>query len=102
MKRRDLLKNLAAAGTLLAAGPALRAAPVIKNISVSDTPVILECAINGSRTKSKNPLVPETDEEQSAEIIRCLDTGAAMAPTIQERAWFYQFGTLLQTNNNNL
>ena len=78
MKRRDLLKNMVAAGTLLATGPLLRATSIMTKISVTDTPVILECAINGSITKSKNPLVPETAEEQTAEIIRCLDAGATI------------------------
>jgi len=37
------------------------------------------CAnFNGSTTKAKNPLVPETVQEQTAEIIRCFDAGATI------------------------
>lgn len=78
MKRRDVLQKIAASGVLLAANPMSLSAAEKKSISVSDVPVILECAINGSTTKAKNPLVPETVEEQTAEIIRCLDAGATI------------------------
>ena len=78
MNRRDMLKTIAAAGALSAAGPLTRAASAATQRSVTDTPVILECAINGSTTKAANPLAPETVEEQTAEIIRCLDAGATI------------------------
>ena len=80
MKRREVLQTIAAAGAFSAAGPVACAAPAPQpnKESVTDTPVILECAINGSTTKAKNPLAPETVEEQTAEIIRCLDAGATI------------------------
>ena len=78
MNRREFLGTLAGAGAILAAGPAARAATARTRKSVENTPVILECAINGSTTKAKNPLAPETVEEQTAEIIRCLDAGATI------------------------
>ncbi len=59
----------------------LAAAPAVARRSVGNTPVILECAITGSTTKAKNPLVPETPSEQAAEIIRCLDAGATIVHT---------------------
>ena len=70
--------TLAGAGAMLAVGPTVRAASAATRKSVENTPVILECAINGSTTKAKNPLVPETPSEQAAEIIRCLDAGATI------------------------
>jgi uncharacterized protein (DUF849 family) len=69
---------MAAAGALSAAGPLARAAWAKTKRSVTATPVILECAINGSTTKATNPLAPETTEELTAEIIRCLDAGATI------------------------
>ncbi len=78
MKRREFIGTLAGAGALLAVSPAVRAASAATRKSVENTPVILECAINGSTTKAKNPLVPETPSEQAAEIIRCLDAGATI------------------------
>ena len=78
MNRRDLLQKIAAASALSAAGPLTHAASTATNKSVADTPVILECAVNGSLTKAKNPFVPETAAELTAEIIRCLDAGATI------------------------
>ena len=78
MKRREALQTIAAAGALSVAGPLTRVASAVSKESVTDTPVILECAINGSTTKAANPLAPETLEEQTAEIIRCLDAGATI------------------------
>ena len=78
MKRREFIGTLAGAGALLAVSPTVRAASAATRKSVENTPVILECAINGSTTKAKNPLVPETPSEQAAEIIRCLDAGATI------------------------
>ncbi len=70
--------TLAGAGAMLAVGPTVRAASAATRKSVENTPVILECAINGSTTKAKNPLAPGTLAEHSAEIIRCLDAGATI------------------------
>jgi uncharacterized protein (DUF849 family) len=81
MDRREFNKALIGAGALLAAAPAVRSASAATKKSVEDVPVILECAINGSITKAKNPLAPETVEEHTAEIIRCLDAGATILHT---------------------
>ena len=73
-----------AAGIVAAAsavGPTVRAASAVTKKSVEDVPVILECAINGSATKAKNPFVPETVEEQVAEGIKCLDAGITILHT---------------------
>jgi 3-keto-5-aminohexanoate cleavage enzyme len=78
MNRRDLLQKIAAASALSAVGPLAGTAAASTTKSVSDTPVILECAINGSITKAINPLAPETVAEQTAEIIRCFDAGATI------------------------
>jgi NAD(P)-dependent dehydrogenase (short-subunit alcohol dehydrogenase family) len=37
--------------------------------------------INGSTTKAKNPEAPDSVEEQTAEIIACLDAGATIIQT---------------------
>ncbi len=81
MERRKFMGTLAGAGAMLAAGPVVRAATAVTKKSVDNTPVILECAITGSTTKAKNPLVPATEEEHSAEIIQCLDAGATIIHT---------------------
>jgi len=78
MDRRDAVKTIGAAVGLSAAGPLTRSASAITKRPVANTPVILECAINGSTTKAMNPLAPETVEEQTAEIIRCFDAGATI------------------------
>ena len=78
MNRRELLQSMAAAGALVVANPLTRVAAAAQKKPVTDTPVILECAINGSTTKATNPLAPETAAEQTAEIIRCLDAGATI------------------------
>jgi 3-keto-5-aminohexanoate cleavage enzyme len=77
MDRRGFLGSLAGIGAMSVLGSARRASAAPKK-SVTDTPVILECAINGSTTKARNPLVPETEDEQAAEITRCLDAGATI------------------------
>jgi 3-keto-5-aminohexanoate cleavage enzyme len=41
-------------------------------------PVIIEAAINGSTTKDQNPHVPRSPEEIAADIVACLDAGAAI------------------------
>ena len=78
MKRREFVTTLASAGAILAVGPTLRPAAAATKKSVEGIPVILECAINGSVTKAKNPLAPGTAAEHTAEIIRCLDAGATI------------------------
>jgi uncharacterized protein (DUF849 family) len=81
MNRREFMGTLAGAGALLAAGPTIRAASAVTKKSVANTPVILECAINGGTTKAKNPLAPGTVAEQTAEVIKCLDAGATIIHT---------------------
>lgn len=78
MNRRKFIGTLAGTGALLLTGPMAFASTAVKRKSVTNTPVILECAINGSTTKAKNPLVPESVEEHTAEIIACLDAGATI------------------------
>jgi len=78
MDRRNFNKTIAAAGALLAAGPVARTASAATKKSVVNTPVILECAINGGTTKTKNPHAPATIAEQTTEIIKCLDAGATI------------------------
>jgi uncharacterized protein (DUF849 family) len=77
MDRREFLIS-AGVAALSVAGSAARAASPASKKSVQDTPVILECAINGSTTKARNPVAPETMEEHTAEIIQCLDAGATI------------------------
>jgi 3-keto-5-aminohexanoate cleavage enzyme len=87
MKGREFPGTVASAsaGAVLAigstAGPAVRTASAATKKSIENTPVILECAINGSTTRARNPLVAETPSEQAAEIIRCLDAGATIVHT---------------------
>ncbi len=78
MDRREFLGSLAGIGAMTVLGSAGRATAAVSKESVVDTPVILECAINGSTTKARNPVVPETVEEHTAEIIQCLDAGATI------------------------
>ncbi len=78
MNRRDLLRSLAAAGALSATGLATRSTSAASKKSATDTPVILECAINGSVTKATNPHAPGTPAEHTADVIRCLDAGASI------------------------
>lgn len=78
MKRREFVGTLAGAGAMLAAGPAVRTASAATKKSVENTPVILECAINGGTTKAVNPHAPETPGEHTAEIISCLNAGATI------------------------
>jgi uncharacterized protein (DUF849 family) len=78
MNRREFIGTLAGAGAMLAVGPAVHAVSAAKKKSVENTPVILECAINGGTTKAKNPLAPGTPAEHTAEVIRCLDAGASI------------------------
>jgi 3-keto-5-aminohexanoate cleavage enzyme len=78
MNRRKFIGTVAGAGAMLAAAPAIRAASAAKKKYVENTPVILECAINGGTTKAKNPLAPGTPAEHTAEVIKCLDAGATI------------------------
>ncbi|MCU1366314.1 MAG: hypothetical protein JWN39_1953 [Ilumatobacteraceae bacterium] len=41
-------------------------------------PVIIECAINGTSTKAKNPNVPISPEEIAADALACIEAGAAL------------------------
>lgn len=41
-------------------------------------PVILEAAINGTTTKDRNPNVPRSPAEVTAEALRCLEAGATI------------------------
>lgn len=45
---------------------------------MSDTPVIIEAAINGTAPKSRNPNVPRTADEIEADAIASLNAGAAI------------------------
>jgi uncharacterized protein (DUF849 family) len=45
---------------------------------MSDGPVIIEAAINGTTTTDRNPNVPLRPEAIRADAIRCLDAGAAI------------------------
>jgi len=63
---------------LLATSPFAKAASAVKKLPISDKPVILECAINGSVTKDKNPFAPGTPAEHTEEVIKCLDAGATI------------------------
>ena len=91
MKRREFIKTLPliavstgllprafAASTGLVPRENARATAGSK-LAVEDIPVVLECGINGSVTKAKNPNAPETVEEHIAEMIRVLDAGATIA-----------------------
>ena len=83
MKRRTFIK--AAAFPLITASSSLTlcknawAAAGSKKKAVEDIPVVLECGINGSTKKAKNPNAPETVEEHIAEMIRVLDAGVSIA-----------------------
>lgn len=43
-----------------------------------DAPVIIEAAINGETRPDRNPNVPRRPEEIVADVLRCLDAGAAL------------------------
>ena len=47
--------------------------------AIKDIPVVLECAINGSTTKKKNPHAPDTVQEQIDEMMLVLDAGVTIA-----------------------
>ncbi len=81
MNRRSFVKLISVGAAASVAGPVARAASAVTKKSVANTPVILECCINGSTTKSINPHAPETADEHTAEILRCLDAGATIVHT---------------------
>ena len=45
---------------------------------MSETPVIIEAAINGMTTVERNPHVPLRPDDIRADALRCLDAGAAI------------------------
>lgn len=47
-------------------------------MSSTDVPVIVEAAINGINTRDRNPHIPLTPAEVTADARRCFDTGAAI------------------------
>ena len=85
MKRRDLIKTVAATTALAAAAPFTSASSYKGKMSVENTPVILEVAINGSTTKARNPAAPETPAEISAEVLRVVGAGATIVHSHSNR-----------------
>jgi len=81
MKRRSFLGWAAAAGAASMVPVACASRSAGGSRSVADEPLVLEVAITGGTTKAKNPAAPETVAEQTAEIVRCLDAGAAIVHT---------------------
>ena len=79
MNRRQFIKtvSLLAVSTGLLPQKKARAAAGSK-LSVENTPVVLECGINGSTTKKKNPNAPETVQEHIDEMMRVLDAGVTI------------------------
>jgi uncharacterized protein (DUF849 family) len=47
-------------------------------MSQTDSPVIIEVAVNGVTTKDRNPRTPESPEEVAADALACLDAGASV------------------------
>ena len=43
-----------------------------------EKPVVLEVAIDGGTTKTKNPTAPETADEIAEQAIQCFDEGATI------------------------
>ena len=76
-RRKFIGTSIAGAGALSMAGPVARAAAKMTR-SVENTPVILECAINGATTKARNPLAPGTTDGRNHEVIKSLDAGASI------------------------
>ena len=68
---------MAAAGAMSVAGTVTRGSKAASQ-SAEETPVVLECAINGSTRKARNPLAPDTPAELHTEIMNCLDAGATI------------------------
>lgn len=96
MDRRDFTK-IAALGVVAIAAPAVRPSRAVAASHVENVPVVLECGINGSTKKAKNPLAPETVQEHIAEMGKCIEAGATIvhnhsnhgSPDPQEAAQFY-------------
>jgi len=44
-------------------------------------PVVIEAALNGATPKSRNPHVPTTPEEITADALACMNAGAAIVHT---------------------
>ena len=79
MKRRTFIKTIPLIVASTGLAPRENAwATADSKLAVEDTPVVLECGINGSTTKAKNANAPETIEEHIAEMIRVLDAGATI------------------------
>jgi uncharacterized protein (DUF849 family) len=47
-------------------------------VMAEPTPVIIEAALNGGTPKARNPNVPRTPTEVTADAIRCIDAGATI------------------------
>ena len=78
MDRRKFLVSAGVAALAVAGSTARAASKTPNKKAVEDTPVILEVAISGTNSKKNNPLVPESAEEQIAEMDACLDAGATI------------------------
>ena len=83
MKRRTFIKSvplIAASGTFVAArkGQAQTAATGTQSAPVEDIPILLECGINGTTTKKRNPLAPESVDEHISEMGKCIEAGATI------------------------
>ena len=83
MKRRTFIKTvpLLAVSSLSVTQGGARAqstTAVAQTAAVEDIPVILECGINGSTKKTRNPLAPETVEEHVDELAKCIEAGATI------------------------
>ena len=79
MNRRQFIKTLSYITLSTGLLPQEKArATAGSKLSVENTPVVLECGINGSTTKKKNPNAPETVQEHIAEMLRVLDAGATI------------------------
>ena len=46
--------------------------------TLSDSPVIIEAAINGATPKSRNPHVPRSVDEIVIDAVACIDAGASI------------------------
>jgi uncharacterized protein (DUF849 family) len=47
----------------------------------TDAPVIIEAALNGVTSRTRNPNVPDTAEEQAKDALACVDAGATVIHT---------------------
>jgi uncharacterized protein (DUF849 family) len=46
--------------------------------NAEQTPVVIECAINGATPKTRNPNVPRLPDEIHRDVLACLDAGASI------------------------